>query len=54
MITEKYKIVGLIDNKKITFLTVYDEASAERERTRFAKSLSSSWTVKIELSTEVK
>lgn len=52
MKTERYKIVGIYDEKKVTLKTVNDEAEAETERMRFAASFSSSWKVTVEKSTE--
>lgn len=52
MSQERFKIVGEIDGKKVTLKTVNDECEAEEERTRFAKSFSSSWSIRIERSTE--
>lgn len=53
MKTERFKIVGIYEDKKVTLKTVNDEMEAETERSRFASSFSSSWTIKIEKSPEV-
>lgn len=53
MAIERYKIIGVFDEKRITLEVVNGEAEAETERVRFAKSLSSSWSVQIEKFTEV-
>lgn len=49
---KRYKIVGFYDEKKVTLKTVNDEIEAEETRREYAKSFSSSWSIKIEISEE--